>query len=198
MTAQDIDHLIATSGHKERLDLPASRRDLCQWLAQWGHKAGAEIGVWEGQFSEVICQANPGVQLTCVDPWVCYAAYVDKKNDPARIEGAYQATVKRLAPYGCAIKRMTSLEAARTVPDGSLDFVYLDANHAAAFVWQDLNAWAPKVRKGGIVAGHDYHSHRGKHLGVKPMVHKYLAEHGIAPLLVLAGDKSASFAWVQP
>lgn len=50
-----------------------------------------------------------------------------------------------------------SVEAARRVPDGSLDFVFIDADHAYESVCADIDAWLPKVRPGGTLAGHDYH-----------------------------------------
>lgn len=38
----------------------------------------------------------------------------------------------------------------------SLDMVFIDADHSYAAVSRDIDAWLPKVRKGGIIAGHDY------------------------------------------
>jgi hypothetical protein len=40
--------------------------------------------------------------------------------------------------------------------DNSLDFVYIDANHAYDFVKEDIELWYPKVKKGGYLCGHDY------------------------------------------
>ena len=40
--------------------------------------------------------------------------------------------------------------------DESLDFIYIDANHAYDFVVEDINLWFPKLKKGGIFSGHDY------------------------------------------
>lgn len=40
--------------------------------------------------------------------------------------------------------------------DGSLDLVYLDADHSYAAVKADIAAWFPKVKPGGIFAGHDF------------------------------------------
>jgi hypothetical protein len=42
------------------------------------------------------------------------------------------------------------------VPDASLDYVYVDARHDYCGVKEDLEAWWPKLRRGGILAGHDY------------------------------------------
>lgn len=162
-----------------------------------GYRRGAEIGVWEGGFSEVICQQMPGVALTCVDPWQPYSDYREKKNDPPRLAEAYRKTVERLSPYGCEILRMTSLKAARHVPDGSLDFVYIDGNHARAFVEADLNAWAPKIRPGGILSGHDYvSSPRKPWIEVKDAVDAFIRDRGIASWYVLEGDKTPSWCWV--
>lgn len=48
------------------------------------------------------------------------------------------------------------MEAVEDFEDGSLDFVYIDANHEFRYIAEDLYEWTKKVRKGGIVAGHDY------------------------------------------
>jgi hypothetical protein len=178
--------------------LAAGRSELCALFQACGFRRGAEIGVWAGEFSERICQANPGVSLLCVDPWATYDAYADPKNVAAKMEAARLAAIARLEPYGCEIKRMTSADAAATVPDGSLDFVYLDGNHGKAFVLADLAAWAPKVRSGGIVSGHDYEPvQKHAHLEVKAAVDAFTSQRGIAPVYVLMRDKSPSFFWVQ-
>merc|ERR1712228_746380 len=46
--------------------------------------------------------------------------------------------------------------AAAVIPDGELDFVYLDARHDFAGIVADIRAWWPKVRVGGVFAGHDF------------------------------------------
>jgi predicted O-methyltransferase YrrM len=49
-----------------------------------------------------------------------------------------------------------SVEVAASIPDGSLDFVYLDDDHSEAGVTRSLWAWWPKVREGGVLCGHDF------------------------------------------
>jgi hypothetical protein len=52
--------------------------------------------------------------------------------------------------------RCESPAAAARFEDLSLDFVFLDARHEYDAVRQDLAAWWPKLRPGGLFAGHDY------------------------------------------
>jgi len=65
---------------------------------------------------------------------------------------------------------------AKQFDDESLDLVFLDADHSEEGVGSDLAAWVPKVRPGGIVAGHDYAARH--HPGVKPAVDAFFREHG--------------------
>jgi predicted O-methyltransferase YrrM len=51
-----------------------------------------------------------------------------------------------------------SVKAATQFADGSLDFVFIDASHEYADVCADIKAWRPKVKKGGMLAGHDHHA----------------------------------------
>lgn len=175
----------------------AGRDALLRLFTLLGFQRGAEIGVWTGKFSKRICQRVPGVQLLCVDPWTAYDAYHERKNDRSRLETAFVEAQARLQPYACTILRMTSLEAAARVPDRSLDFVYIDGNHARAHVRADLEAWTPKIRDGGILAGHDFRTTPEKpFIEVEPVVRAFTAERGIAPWFVLAAERTPSFFWV--
>lgn len=175
------------------LDLALTRADLAGVFASCGFRVGAEIGVERGRFSKVLCKANPGLTLLCVDPWEAYPGYRDHVGQD-RLEGFYEETRARLRPFGCIIRRAFSLEAAEDVADGSLDFVYLDANHSRPHVEADIEAWVPKVRVGGVVAGHDYCA--GDGYGVIDAVTAYVLAHDIHPLFIFRGDRSPSWAWV--
>lgn len=114
---------------------------------------GVEVGTCRGLFAANLLAFWPGV-LHCVDAWSAVPEYGEQYDH----ESNYQETCDRLKEYEgrYLIFRQTSLDAAQQVQDGALDFVYLDANHAYEAVRDDLNAWYPKVRKGGILAGDDY------------------------------------------
>ena len=121
---------------------------------------GAEIGVLRGEYSKLILSAWKGSKLHSIDAWRHFdEGYLDKNNPADDIhEQSYQTTCKALAPFGdrSRILRMTSQEASALFRDGQLDFVYIDANHSYEACLQDIRLWYPKVRKGGVVAGHDY------------------------------------------
>lgn len=187
-----------------RLDQPspirlnAGRADLPRLCHSLGFTTGAEIGVWKGAYSEQFCKAMPGVAWHAIDTWAPYAAYRETKNDAALIHHAYAEARLRLAPFHCAMMRMSSLEAAEQIPDGSLDVIYIDGNHEASFVLEDLEAWTPKLRSSGILAGHDYRvpPKSKAFIQVKAAVDQYVAKHTIAPWFLFAGDKTPSFFWV--
>ena len=50
----------------------------------------------------------------------------------------------------------TSIGAANTITDNTLDFCYIDGDHSLFGIYDDIHIWAPKVKIGGIIAGHDY------------------------------------------
>lgn len=68
-----------------------------------------------------------------------------------------------------------SVEAAGRFTDGSVDLVFIDADHAEESVLRDLEAWVPRVRPGGVISGHDYGSHN--HPGVQRAVDRFLSGH---------------------
>lgn len=176
--------------------LNQGREDLCRLWADKGYRKGAEIGVWSGEFSARICTIVKGVHLLCIDPWAAYDEYHDRKNNQGRLNAAYEEARYRLTEFDVTIFRMTSQEVAPTIPFGSLDFIYLDGNHSEPFITQDLEAWTPKVRSGGMVCGHDYQRNvKRPDIQVAEAVDRFTDSLGITSLFVFASDNSPSFAW---
>ena len=65
--------------------------------------------------------------------------------------------------------------AAKAFEDESVDLVFIDGDHSEEGARRDLGAWVPKVRPGGVIAGHDYDSPR--HPGVRRAVDRFFAQH---------------------
>jgi hypothetical protein len=138
-------------------EIPNFGRDQLAELFAWlDFREGAEIGTERGVYAETLCQKNPMLRLHCVDPWEKHDAYKEPVFDEV-MDRNYNLTVERLKPYNCIIRREYSAQALEAFAEKSLDFVYLDGNHAFESVVFDLHEWSKKVHKGGIVAGHDYY-----------------------------------------
>jgi hypothetical protein len=162
------------------------RHRLPQLLAARGVVGtGAEVGVQQGLYSERLLAGSKLSRLILVDPWrTTEDGYDDIANVPqSEHDRRLEEAQTRLARFGCRAEfwRTTSVEAAANVPDASLDFVYLDARHDYESVIEDLVAWYPKVKPGGIFAGHDYlDGERPEGLfGVKSAVDEFFADKAV-------------------
>lgn len=163
-----------------------NREDLADLFGKLGFKTGAEIGVEQGVYSEVLCRYNPSMKLYCVDAWTAYSGYREHVSQE-KLDGFYEITKERLKDYNVELVKGWSVEAADKFDNESLDFVYLDANHDFTNVVRDLDAWHRKVKKGGIVAGHDYRfvSNMMTKYGVIPAVNGWTQAYQIKPWFLL-------------
>lgn len=190
------------------IEIPhANRETLARLLYLLEARRGVEVGVERGAYSEVLCREIPGVQLFCVDAWKAYRGY-RCHVDQQKLDRFYIETQERLKPYkGVTLVRQFSTEAAKDFQDGSLDFVYLDGNHGFPHVVTDLAAWSPKVRPGGIIAGHDYALHAWPNqIHVVQAVKGWTSAYDIRPWFVLGRtekrdgelrDDARSWFWVN-
>jgi len=153
-----------------------NRLDLAHAIHHFGLKVGAEIGVADGRYSEKLCQIIPNVKLYCIDPWRTYSGN-HRGGDEDQQGSNYEIAKKRLSSFDATLIRKTSMEAIHKFKDASLDFVFIDGNHDYDYVMEDLIGWSRKVRKGGIVAGHDYYPF--KNSGVIEAVNDYVKFHKI-------------------
>jgi cephalosporin hydroxylase len=135
-----------------------SRIDLLKEIGlEFPNGKGAEIGTFKGEFAKEILQNWSGT-LYMVDVWRPLGEeYLDSSNHAIH-STAYSETMNNISGYedrGIMV-RATSEVAANVFDRESLDFVYIDANHAYDFVVQDIKLWYPKVKSGGYLCGHDY------------------------------------------
>lgn len=120
-----------------------------------------EVGSWKGAsavyMAVEIVNSNKNIKFDCIDTWK--GSEEHNLNTAEQQEELYLTFLKNIEPVKNIITayRTSSLEAAKIYKDNSLDFVFIDAAHDYQNVLADLKAWYPKVKKGGTLAGHDYH-----------------------------------------
>lgn len=147
-------------------------------LPKKGEILGAEIGVCKGDLSKKLLEARPGLKLYLVDRWTAYSAAekATAGNTPMTLRSAewfkisfalMKENLHRVRER-YIILNGDSKEMANQVEDESLDFVFIDADHSYEGCMADIVAWAPKVKTGGLISGHDYGSK--DHPGVKKAV----------------------------
>lgn len=190
------------------IEIPnVGRDDLARLFAELEFKNGVEVGVDQGAYTAVLCRENPQASIAGVDAWQCYPGYREHLTQ-SKMDELYERAKARVAQYhNCMFFREFSLEAVKRLPDEWLDFVYIDASHKFEDVVNDIAAWSRKVKRGGIVSGHDYRTVKNDYdLHVIEAVNGFTRAHQIRPWFVLGSkakvegqvrDNSRSWMWVK-
>lgn len=115
-----------------------------------------EVGCWLGQsacyLGGLIKDSGKQVKLLCVDPWYP-GPHLSRQEDGF---GTFYSNVRQSGLASVIVPiRATSADAARFLAN-DLAAVFIDGEHDYATCIADIRAWLPKVRRGGIIAGHDY------------------------------------------
>lgn len=148
-----------------------NRRELVHFANLLNLEYAVEVGVREGRYSKFILDNTNVKTLYAIDPWESNV----ELNTP---EDAYQQCKDRLTPYGnrAIMLKAYSPDICLIFQDESFDFIYIDALHDYESVKKDINAWYPKLKKGGILAGHDYST---RWEGVMLAVNEFVSEVGL-------------------
>ncbi len=150
---------------------------------------GVEIGVFAGEMSAALLRGNPSLHLTMVDSWEGSGAAYDGDSGDWHAEltqdsqDDFMQRAKDRVAFASdrsTIVRSRSAEAAQTVPDQSCAFVFIDADHSYQGCRADIEAWAPKVKPGGWLCGHDYENTNFPKFGVTQAVTEYLDQTGLS------------------
>jgi len=161
---------------------------------------GAEIGVANGSYSELLINNTPIGKLYLIDPWKDYQDPTADRGDcygtQLEQDRRYEFVVNKFKVYGnrVSVLRKESLEAANDFEDGHFDFIYIDANHSYDFVKADINAWYSKLNVNGILAGHDYLVGIHGRDGVKKAVDEFCFKNK-HKLYITGGTKRCPPSW---
>ena len=126
-----------------------------------------EIGAYKGRSSAYLAveciNANKNIKLDIIDSWngedgTNRPPWSDYTNCSGDIFEQFKSNLKPVWNFINPIQSL-SAPAADLYQDKSLDFVFIDANHHYDGVKEDILKWLPKIKDGGIMAGHDYNMH---------------------------------------
>lgn len=143
------------------------RIDLIKLLPK--NPVTCEIGVAEGNFSRDMCEQWSPSKHYLVDNWGTLQVPGDGSSPQEWHNRNYDSCMEKMKPFEEIIEvlRGPSWNMAQFVKDGTLDLLYIDGDHSFDGVIKDLSTWAQKVKKGGIIAFHDYEN---RDYGVKDAV----------------------------
>ena len=115
---------------------------------------GVEVGVNKGHNAANICSVIQPKLLYLIDPW---NNFFDSASGEVIGEAQYLMAKQLLEPFICCkFIRDISYNAVKTFDNESLDFVYIDSEHIYPAVLQEARQWYSKLKKGGILSGHDF------------------------------------------
>ncbi len=149
-----------------------------------GYKKGAELGVAFGGHAEQILKNTKVEKLYGVDLYQNYGNTTDAffwngvSYQQKNYDDLYQFTLNRMSQFGNRFNliRKSTTDASSDVQE-ELDFVFIDALHTDEGVTSDLNHWFPKIRKGGMISGHDYN--HSNFPGVSDAVNRFAEQNSL-------------------
>jgi len=144
--------------NNKRISSIQSCGSIATFLEARKFKIGAELGVQRGYMSEHNLRNWPSCQrYYLIDLWEKQENYLDVANTLDHDINLAE-TRERMKPFGHVpvIMKNTTNDASFLIPDESLDFIYVDARHDYCGVLEDIQNWWPKLKVGGVMAGHDY------------------------------------------
>ena len=117
-----------------------------------------EIGTYVGDFAIPLLSTWHGRLLHVIDPWESYAGYEKDCLFNENLPEKYKVFCEKIARFKHRVKihKAMSQDIAGRFADNSMDFIYIDGNHEYSFAKKDLHLYWPKVKPGGIFAGHDF------------------------------------------
>ena len=179
------------------MDEPVNRRlETRRKLLALMPKGGvcAEVGVWQGGFSAEILAITEPAMLHLIDPWEYMPEFSNtgfgrSRNADRMSEMHAQVVATFRDDPRVIVHRATSQAALSALPDGGLDWIYIDGNHNEPFISADLGLAMAKVKPDGVIAGDDYLWDSGSGQPVKAAVDALVSHLGEAATFTRLGQQ---------
>ena len=146
---------------KECVAQSDSRFDLwIRFIKSSKIKRMAEVGVFRGDYAAKLLERCESIEkYYMVDPW----RHLDDWNKPSNksddvFEQFFSETKAKtdFAAEKRIILRGKTIEVVEKIPDGELDFTYVDGDHTLKGITIDLICMYPKILVGGCIGGDDF------------------------------------------
>jgi predicted O-methyltransferase YrrM len=118
-----------------------------------------ELGAWLGKSSAYLCDTATYQEITIIDTWKGSPNELTTTHKLATEQNIYNLFVENMGTRKYKAIKATSKAASKKFANESLDVVFIDLTHTYEAVKEDIKLWLPKVKKGGFIAGDDYHEH---------------------------------------
>jgi hypothetical protein len=155
---------IVTRLYSMTIDKPPERTsEIIRIIEENDFSSFLEVGVWRGDNLIPIAKNFPKVKCYGVDPYSgnsfdnYYKGEFQALVDANYYDELYQdINNKTLKLKNVEIIRASSTGAAVSFEDESIDIVFIDARHDYQSCKNDILTWLPKVKRGGVLSGHNY------------------------------------------
>lgn len=158
--------------HMQNCELLLNREELLNKIPK--NSILAEIGVDEGDFSERLYKKCDPEYLYLIDLWSS-KRYGEKKFNIVK-----NRFYDQLKKDEVKIFRDDSINVVSNFNDNFFDWIYIDTDHSFNTTYKELITWKSKVKRNGIISGHDYMMGNWKktyRYGVIEAVHKFCVEY---------------------
>jgi hypothetical protein len=170
---QRIPNIPLLASHIDSCKMLPNRTELLKLLPQNG--TVVEMGVANGDFSADILTYNRPKCLHLVDIW-------GSERYSSTLQNKVKNRFANQLEFGnVVINHNFSQDAVGHFPDHYFDWIYIDTTHSYAQTKLELELYAPKVKQGGIIAGHDYllgNWTKSYKYGVMEAVHEFCVSYG--------------------
>lgn len=157
----DVDVGFNPLGHHTAIE---DRKVVASLVSALQAEVVVEVGTYVGMTAIAMAKAVPGVQVHCIDSFG--GNPTDRLGNLVTRYGRDRVFRTLCDNLGERLYRTVHPHAGTSAFFASMwpwpvDLVFIDADHRYGSVKEDIAAWTPHVKPGGILCGHDYVSFPG-------------------------------------
>jgi hypothetical protein len=155
-----------------------------------------EIGVRRGRNFKKLLTCEPKLAVA-IDHWKADVPLPmnDMSFTQDQYDDDYKFVCDNFKPPQCLIIKENTNEAVKRFKNEFFDYIYIDADHSFYGAYKDITDWWPKIRNGGVLAGHDYLNGciNGVEFGVKSAISLFINKYNIKNIHITKDKKFPSW-----